>query len=110
MKKPLLIISIITTIIAAGCFAYSAGFFGIYLQGLRENKAGAQAGGIIFFVIFNFFTMGAAVLNFIPNLIHLIKCQKPVVIVFFSIAAFLIVASVTMLGIVLYQGGAAQKK
>ncbi|MBQ0009147.1 MAG: hypothetical protein KBS97_02620 [Firmicutes bacterium] len=102
MKKGLLIFSIITTVITAACFCYSAGFFGVYLQGIRESKAGAQVAGIIFFVIFNFFTMGASVVNLIPNTIHFVKCRKPVVIVFFAIAVFLLVASATMLGFVLY--------
>lgn len=106
MKKWLLIISIITTVIAAACFAYSASFFGIYLQGMAQDKAGAEAAGIIFFVIFNFFTMGAAAINMIPNTIHFIKCKRPVVIVFFAIAVFILVASVAMLAILLAQGGA----
>lgn len=102
MKKGLLIFSIITTIITAGCFCYSAGFFGVYLQGIRESKAGAQVAGVIFFIIFNFFTMGASVINLIPNTIHFVKCKKPVVIVFFVIAILLLIASVTMLSVVMY--------
>lgn len=110
MKKWLLIFSIITTVIAVACFCYSASFFGIYLQGIRENKAGAQAGGIIFFVIFNFFTMGASAINLIPNLIHFIKCKRPIVIVLFSIAVFILVASITMLSVLLALGGAQPKQ
>lgn len=106
MKKSLLIISIITTIIAGACFAYSSAFFGVYLQGIAEGKGGTQAAGIIFFVIFNFFTMGAAVINLIPNAIHLAKCKKPAVIVLFSIASFILIASVTLLVILLVSGGA----
>ena len=102
MKKGLLILSIITTIITAACFCYSAGFFGVYLQGIRESKAGAQAAGVIFFVIFNFFTMGASVVNLIPNTIHFIKSKRPIVIVLFVIAILLLIASVTMLSVVMY--------
>ena len=110
MKKGLFVLSIITSVITIGCFCYSAAFFGVYLQGIAEGKGGAQAAGIIFFIIFNFFTMGASVVNLIPNTIHFVKCKKPVVIVLFSVAVLILVASVTMLSILLIKNGAQPKQ
>lgn len=97
MKKSLLITSIITTIIAFACLCFSFLFFGLYLKGSVNNEGGAKAGGVIFFIIFNFFTLVASGINLIPNIIHFVKCKKWPVLVLFIISMLILLASVGML-------------
>lgn len=97
MKKGLLIFSIITTVITVACTCYSTLFFALYVNGMKNSNGGTEVAGLFFFLIFNFFTLAAATLNLVPNIIHFVKCKKPVVIIFFVIAILLFIASITML-------------
>ena len=110
MKKVLLIISILTTLLAGGCLIYSSSFFGIYLKAVEESKPGAQIAGVLFFIIFNFFTVAASFVNLIPNLIHFIKCKNIIVTVLFVIAVAILVASISMLVIFMYKNGQTPQK
>lgn len=110
MKKGLLVFTIITTVIATVFLAFNSLFFGLILQNAAEPNENAVAGiftgffGLIFFIVSNFFSIGTATLNFVPNLIHFIRSKRPVVIVLFVIACLILAATVGML-IYLLAGG-----